>query len=55
MYKDIKKSVEKIVYDKFPISKAEQKCRNEKKIMDALRDNYRKRLYNEITGEKIEY
>jgi predicted DNA-binding protein (UPF0278 family) len=39
-----KKDLEKQVYQKFPVSKAELKCRNEKKIMDDLRDKYRKKL-----------
>lgn len=50
-----KKAVEKKVYEKFPVSKGEMKCRNEKRDMDRLRANYRKKLYEEIRSEKAEY
>lgn len=48
------KDREKLVYQKYPVSKAEHKCRNEKRIMDRLRDVYRKKLM-EQGKEKREY
>lgn len=35
---------EKLVYEKFPISKAEKTCDTEKREMDKLRNAYRKKL-----------
>lgn len=37
--------IEKAVYDKFPVSKAEKKCTTEKAIMEALRFEMAKKLY----------
>jgi hypothetical protein len=46
--------IEKQVYEKFPISKAEMKCSVEKGIMNQLRYNFRKKLMEE-GKEKKEY
>jgi hypothetical protein len=46
--------IEKRVYEKFPISKAEMKCSVEKGIMNQLRYNFRKKLMEE-GKEKKEY
>lgn len=46
--------VEKMVYEKFPISKAEIKCSVERGIMNQLRYNFRKKLMEE-QKEKKEY
>jgi hypothetical protein len=46
--------IEKRVYEKFPISKAEMKCSVEKGIMNQLRYNFRKKLMEE-EKEKKEY
>jgi hypothetical protein len=54
MTRSERKAIEKAVYDKFPFSKAELRCRNEKRIMDGLRDTYRKKLIAQ-TKEKMEY
>lgn len=54
MTREQKKAIEKKVYQKFPVSKAEQKCRNEKKTMDDLRASYRKKLIEQMR-EKAEY
>lgn len=43
-----------MIYDKYPVSKAEIKCRTEKNIMDSLRWKYGKKLYAE-RKEKREY
>lgn len=48
--------IKKQVYDKFPISKAERKCDNEKSTMDQLRINMAKKLFHDGVGkEKVEY
>lgn len=47
-----KKELEKRVYEKFPISKGEMKCRNEKKTMDELRASYRKKLIEQEKGKR---
>lgn len=49
-----KKLIEKMVYEKYPVSKGEMKCRTEKKTMDDLRDSYRKKLMTQAK-EKREY
>ena len=46
--------IEKLVMEKYPISKAEMKCSVEKGIMNQLRYNLRKKLMEERT-EKKEY
>jgi hypothetical protein len=46
--------IEKMVMEKFPISKAEMKCSVEKGIMNQLRYNFRKKLMEE-GKEKKEY
>jgi hypothetical protein len=46
--------IEKRVYEKFPISKAEMKCSVERGIMNQLRYNFRKKLMEE-EKEKKEY
>lgn len=40
----IEKEIEKQVYEKYPVSKAERRCQNEKMIMDRLRNVFRKKL-----------
>jgi hypothetical protein len=50
-----KKMISKQVSEKYPISKAEMKCRSEKKIMDRLRDVYRRKLEGEFVVSKREY
>lgn len=37
--------IEKMVYEKFPVTKAEKKCYTEKSIMDALRFAMAKKIY----------
>ena len=50
--------IEKVVYERIPASKAEQRgtwCSAEKKQIRRLRDNIRKRLIDEALKEKIEF
>lgn len=49
--------ISKMVYDKYPVSKAEIECANEKNTMDWLRLRYAKRLIVEDkeVKEKMEY
>lgn len=47
--------VGKMVYDKYPVSKAEKKCPIEKADMDRLRIGMAKKLYEELPKEKMEY
>lgn len=54
MTREQKKVIEKQVYEKFPVSKGEMKCRNEKKTMDDLRASYRKKLIEQFK-EKAEW
>lgn len=54
MTREQKKAIEKRVYERFPVSKAETKCKNEKKTMDDLRASYRKKLIEQLR-EKCEY
>lgn len=42
------REIRKKVYEKFPVTKAEQDCRNEKKMLDAIRKNYAKKLIEEL-------
>lgn len=46
--------IRKQVYEKFPVSKAEKKCADEKRTMDDLRSNFRKKLIAE-SKEKREF
>lgn len=50
----LKPEIEKLVYEKFPISKAEKKCKREKATMEGLRWRYAKRLFEEIGKPEIE-
>lgn len=54
MTREQKKAIEKRVFEKFPVSKAEMKCRDEKRTMDQLRAAYRKKLIEQLR-EKAEY
>lgn len=47
--------IRKRVYDKFPVSKAEKTCENEKREMNNLRVNFAKKLYDQMPKEKKEY
>jgi hypothetical protein len=47
--------ISKLVYDKFPESKGEMECAQEKRDMDRLRWNMAKRLYYGEEKEKKEY
>lgn len=49
--------IAKQVYEKYPVSKAERKCMNEKSIMDDLRLRFAKRLIvdDKELKEKREY
>jgi hypothetical protein len=49
-----KPEIAKMVYDKYPVSKAEIKCKTEKSMMDDLRLKYANRLMVE-EKEKMEY
>lgn len=55
MTREQKKAIEKMVYERFPVTKGEMKCRNEKKTMDELRASYRKKLIKQLRSEKVEY
>lgn len=46
--------IAKQVYEKFPVSKAERKCKNEKATMDQLRASHAKKLI-EQNPEKVQY
>lgn len=46
--------IRKMVYEKYPVSKAEMRCSVERGIMNQLRYNYRKKLM-EQEKEKKEY
>lgn len=48
------KEIRKRVYDKYPVSKSEMCCAEEKRIMDRLREVYMKKLY-EQGGEKRDW
>jgi translation initiation factor IF-1 len=51
----IRRQIEKKVYEKFPVTKGEIECANERRIMNQLRYNYRKKLEIEFNNEKVEY
>lgn len=46
--------IEKAVYEKFPYSKAERKCATEKRTMDRLRENMRKKLIEQNKKHETE-
>lgn len=52
------KEIEKVVYERVPASKAEQRgtwCSAEKQTITRLRNNIRKRLISEWQTEKVEH
>lgn len=44
--------VEKIVYERYPVSKKERRCAYEKARMEALRKLFRKRIIDDNEREK---
>lgn len=50
----LKPEIEKKVYEKFPISKAEKKCKIEKANMEGLRWRLAQRLFEEIGKPEIQ-
>jgi hypothetical protein len=52
---DLKKDIEKRVYEKYPLRKREISCAAHKQKMDNIRDLFRKRLMNEKKPEKREF
>lgn len=51
----LKPEIEKMVYDKFPVSKAEKKCPIEKATMEGLRWREAQRLYDEIGNTQMQF
>lgn len=51
----LKPEIKKMVYDKFPVSKAEKTCKIEKNTMDNLRWREALRLFEEIGKENIQF
>jgi hypothetical protein len=51
----IRRQIEKKVYEKYPVTKGEIECANERATMNQLRYNYRKKLEIEFNNEKVEY
>lgn len=47
--------IEKMVYEKFPVSKAEKKCKIEKATMEGLRWREALRLFSEIGKQQIQF
>jgi hypothetical protein len=43
------REVEILVFEKFPRTDAERRCKIERAMMDVLRNRYRQQLYNEFT------
>lgn len=46
------KEVRKMVYDKYPFSKSELKCAEEKRIMSRLREKYMTELYEQAREKR---
>jgi hypothetical protein len=46
------REVEILVYEKYPMTPAERRCKIERQMMDVLRNRYRQQLYNEFTRTK---
>lgn len=42
------REVEILVYEKYPMTDAERRCKIERAMMDVLRNRYRQQLYNEF-------
>jgi hypothetical protein len=43
------REIEILVMEKYPRTQAERRCAIERRMMDAVRDNYRKKLIDEFT------
>jgi hypothetical protein len=45
------REIEILVFEKYPKTAAERRCMIEKRMMDAVRANYRQKLINELTAK----